>query len=75
MQEKKQKKNQIISTAKTYMLKLVQVRLLKLLLVNMKANSNILIRSEMAGKAETKQKYLIFIVVPQVRVEKTISLN
>ena len=75
MQEKNQKKNQIISTAKTYMLKLVQVRLLKLLLVNMKANSNILIRSEMAGKAETKQKYLIFIVVPQVRVEKTISLN
>ena len=44
----------------------------KLLLVNMKVNSSILMRFEMAGMAENKQKRLIFIVIPQVRVEKQI---
>ena len=46
---------------------------LKLLLVDIKANSGILMRSEMAGMAQNKQKCLIFIVVPQVKVENQIS--
>ena len=46
---------------------------LKLLLVDIKVNSSILKRLEMAGMAQNKQKCLIFIVVPQVRVENQIS--
>ena len=46
---------------------------LKLLLVDIKANSSILMRLEMAGIAQNKQKCLIFIVVPRVRVENQIS--
>ena len=46
---------------------------LKLLLVDIKANSSILMRLEMAGMAQNKQKCLIFIVVPRVRVENQIS--
>ena len=46
---------------------------LKLLLVDIKVNSSILMRLEMAGMAQNKQKCLIFIVVPQVRVENQIS--
>ena len=42
---------------------------LKLLLVDTKVNSSILMRLEMAGMAQNKQKYLIFIVIPRVRVE------
>ena len=46
---------------------------LKLLLVDMKANSSILMRLEMAGMAQKKQKCLIFIAVPRVGVENQIS--
>ena len=46
---------------------------MKLLLVDIKANSSILMRLEMAGMAQNKQKCLIFIVVPRVRVENQIS--
>ena len=46
---------------------------MKLLLVDIKANSSILMRLEMAGIAQNKQKCLIFIVVPRVRVENQIS--
>ena len=38
----------------------------KLLVVDMKANSSILMRLEMAGMAQNKQKCFIFIVVPRV---------
>ena len=46
---------------------------LKLQLVDIKRNSSTLMRLEMAGMAQNKQKCLIFIVVPQVRVENHIS--
>ena len=49
------------------------VPIIKLLLVDIKANSSILMRLEMAGMAQNKQKCLIFIVVPWVRVENQIS--
>ena len=49
------------------------VPIIKLLLVDIKANSSILMRLEMAGMAQNKQKCLIFIVVPRVRVENQIS--
>ena len=42
---------------------------LKLLLVDKKVNSSILMRLEMAGIAQNKQKCFIFIVIYQVRVE------
>ena len=42
-------------------------------LVDMKANSSILMRLEMAGMVQNKQKCLILIVVPRVRVEYQIS--
>ena len=42
---------------------------LKLLLAHMKATSSILIRLEKAGMTQNKQKCLIFIVVPLVRVK------
>ena len=67
----------MVSTAKLSTLKLVPkfktIRSLKLLLVDMKANSSILMRLEMAGMAQNKPKYLIFIVVPPVIVENQIS--
>ena len=47
--------------------KLKTSKSLKLLLIHMKANSSILMRLEMAGAAQKKQNYLIFIVVPRVR--------
>ena len=67
----------MVSKAKLYILKLVpklkhKQKLLKLLLVNMKANSSILMRLEMAGMVQNKQKGLIFIAVLQVRVENHI---
>ena len=46
---------------------------LKLRLVDIKANSSILIRLEMAGMAKNKQKCLTFIVYPRVGVENQIS--
>ena len=60
-----------------YMFKLV-IKLktnksLKLLLVDMKANSSILMRLEMAGMAENNKTCLILIEVPRVRVENQIS--
>ena len=45
---------------------------LKLLSVDIKTSASILMRFEMAGMAQNKHKYLIFIVLPQVRVEKQI---
>ena len=45
----------------------------KLLQVDMRANSTILMRLEMAGMAQNKPKNLIFIVVPRVTVENQIS--
>ena len=67
----------MVSTAKLYMLKLVPKlktnKSSKLLLADMKANSSILMRLEMAGIAQNKQKCFIFIVVPRVRVENQIS--
>ena len=46
---------------------------LKLLLVDMKVNNSIVVTLEMARMAENKQKHLIFIEVPQVRVENQVS--
>ena len=52
---------------KLYMLKLVPKlktnKSLKSQLVDMKTNSSILMRLEIAGMAQNKQKHLIFIVV------------
>ena len=45
----------------------------KTVLVDIKVNSSIPMRLEMAGIAQNKQKCLIFIVVPQVRVDNQIS--
>ena len=63
----------MVSTAKLHMLKLVfkfkTNTSLKLLLADMKANSRILTRLEMAEMAQNKQKCLIWIVVPLIRVE------
>ena len=53
------------------MAKLKTNKLLKLLLVDLKANGRILMRLEMAGMAQNKQKCLIFVVV--LRVENQIS--
>ena len=65
------------STAKLYMFKLVPKlktnKSLKLLPVDMKINASILMRLEMAGVAQNKQKFLMFIVVPPVIVENQIS--
>ena len=46
---------------------------LNLLLVGMKANSSILMRQGMIGIAQNKQKCLILIVIPPLRVENEIS--
>ena len=63
----------MINTTKLHMLKLVfkfkTNTSLKLLLADMKANSRILTRLEMPEMAQNKQKCLIWIVVPLVRVE------
>ena len=62
---------------KLYMLKLVPKlktnKSLKSQLVDMKTNSSILMRLEIAGMAQNKQKHLIFIVVSWVKVENQIS--
>ena len=67
----------MVSTVKLYMLKLVPKlktnKSLKSLLVDMKTNSSILMRLEIAGMAQNKQKRLIFIVVSRVKVENQIS--
>ena len=67
----------MVSTAKLYKLKLISKlkinKLLKLLLLDMKANSSILMRVEWEGMAQNKQKCLIFIVDPGVTVENQIS--
>ena len=47
---------------------------LKLLLADMKANSSIPMRLEIAQMTQNKQKCLVFIVVPYFRVENQISL-
>ena len=39
----------------------------------MKANGSMLVRLEIAGIGENKQKYLNLIVVPQVRLQNQIS--
>ena len=44
----------------------------KLLLADMKENSSIRMKFEMAGMAENRQERLILIVVPQVRLSKQI---
>ena len=71
------KNDQMVSTVKLYMLKLVPKlktnKSLKSLLVDMKTNSSILMRLEIAGMAQNKQKRLIFIVVSRVKVENQIS--
>ena len=60
--------------AEIYKLKLIPKlktkKSLKLLLVDMKSNSRILMRLEMAGMTQRKQKCLIFKGVAQVRVKK-----
>ena len=48
---------------------------LKLLLVDIKANSSILMRLEMAKMTQNKQKCLIFIVVPRVSKSKSRKSN
>ena len=48
-------------------------KLLKLPLVDMKVNRSILTRLEIAGITQNKQKRLIFIVAPGVRVENQTS--
>ena len=67
----------MVSTVKLYMLKLVPKlktnKSLKSLLVDMKTNSSILMRLEIGGMAQNKQKRLIFIVVSRVKVENQIS--
>ena len=67
----------MVIIAKLYMLKLVPIlkssKSLKLLLVDMKAGSSVLKRLKMAGMTQNKQKCLIFIVVPPVRVKNLIS--
>ena len=67
----------MVRKAKLYMLKLVSKlktnKSMKLLLIDMKANSSILMRLEMAEMAQNNEKCLIFIVVPRVRVENQIS--
>ena len=62
----------MVRTAKLHMLKLASMlqtnKLLKLLF-DIKANTSILMRLEMAGMVQNKQKCIIFIVVPRVKVE------
>ena len=66
--KRKLEKNEIVSTVKICMLKLVtklkSKKSLKLLLVDIKANSSLLMRLEMAVMAQNKQKRLTFIVPP-----------
>ena len=67
----------MVIIVKLYMLKLVPIlkssKSLKLLLVDMKADSSVLKRLKLAGMTQNKQKCLIFIVVPPVRVKNLIS--
>ena len=64
----------MVIIVKLYMLKLVPIlKSSKLLLVDMKADSSVLKRLKMAGMTQNKQKCLIFIVVPPVRVKNLIS--
>ena len=68
----------MVSTAKLQMLvqlvpKLKTNKSLKLLLVDTKVNSSILMSLEMTGMPQNKQKCLIFIVLPRLRVENEIS--
>ena len=62
---------------RVYMLKLVPKlktsKSLKLLLVDMKANSSMSMRLEMSGMAQNMQKCFFFIVVPRFRVKNQIS--
>ena len=53
--------------------KIKTIKSLKLLLVDMKAKSSILMWIEMTGMTQNKQKCLIFIDVPRVKVENQIS--
>ena len=46
---------------------------LKVLLVDKEANSSILMKLEMAGMTQNKQKCLMFIVVSRVKVKNQIS--
>ena len=60
----------MVNIAKVYMLKLILERKsLKLLLCGMKVNSIILMGLGMVGMIQNKQKYFIFIVDSQIRVE------
>ena len=62
----------MVRTAKLHMLKLASMlqtnKLLKLLF-DIKANTSILMRLEVAGMVQNKQKCIIFIVVLRVKVE------
>ena len=62
----------MVRTAKLHMLKLASMlqtnKLLKLLF-DIKANTSILMRLEIAGMVQNKQKCIIFIVVLRVKVE------
>ena len=62
----------MVRTAKLHMLKLapmLQTNKLLKLLFDIKANTSILMRLEMAGMVQNKQKCIIFIVVLRVKVE------
>ena len=67
----------MVITVKLYMLKLVPIlkssKSLKLLLVDMKVDSSVLMRLKMVGMTQKKQKCLIFIGVPPVRVKNLIK--
>ena len=70
----------MVSREKVYLLKVsymwvpkLKTKLLKLLLIDMKANSSRLMRLKMAGMVQNKQKCLIFMVVHRNRVEDQIN--
>ena len=70
----------MVSREKVYLLKVsymwvpkLKTKLLKLLLIDMKANSSRLMRLRMAGMVQNKQKCLIFMVVHRNRVEDQIN--
>ena len=46
---------------------------MKLLLVDVKVNSNILMRLGMVVMTQNRQKYIIFTVDPQLRVENRVG--
>ena len=71
----------MVSREKVYLLKVSYMwvpklktnKLLKLLLIDIKANSSRLMRLKMAGMVQNKQKCFIFMVVHRNRVEDQIN--